>query len=39
MIGSGELVYQYPDKPAHPQQAYRVPEVVLPSIEEIEQKL
>jgi hypothetical protein len=27
MIRAGKLVYQYPDKPAHPQQAYRVSEV------------
>lgn len=25
MIRSGELVYLYPDQPAHPQQAYKVP--------------
>ena len=25
MIRSGELVYQYPDQPAHPQQAYKAP--------------
>jgi len=26
MVGKRELVYQYPNQPAHPQQAYRVPE-------------
>jgi len=25
MVKSGELIYQYPDQPAHPQQAYKVP--------------
>lgn len=28
MIRAGKLVYRYPDKPAHPQQAYRAPEAV-----------
>jgi ATP-dependent DNA helicase RecG len=41
MIRSEELVYRYPDKPAHPHQAYlvQVSEGVLSSIEEIEQEL
>lgn len=29
MIKSGELSYQYPSQPAHPQQAYKVPQAVL----------
>jgi hypothetical protein len=27
MIKTGKLIYQHPDKPAHPQQAYKVPEI------------
>jgi ATP-dependent DNA helicase RecG len=28
MVKTGKLIYQYPDKPAHPQQAYKVPEMM-----------
>lgn len=27
MVKTGKLIYQYPDKPAHPQQAYKVSEI------------
>lgn len=26
MIKTGKLIYEYPDKPAHPQQAYKTPD-------------
>lgn len=29
MAKDGELVYEYPDQPAHPKQAYKIPSEVM----------